>query len=77
VIVLNSVSLKQRAIERIFANHFTKVYLYLDRDDSGKRLKAHFAKQLSDEVTIVDKSDLYTGYKDFNEFLISTTIPPT
>jgi len=77
VIVLNSVSLKERAIERIRGDHFEKVYLYLDRDDSGIRLKTHFAKQLSAKVTVVDKSDLYTDYKDFNELLISTTIPPT
>jgi DNA primase len=68
VIVLNSVSLTERAIEKIRANHFTKVYLYLDRDDSGHRICAHFTKQLSPDIPIIDKSDMDMGYKDFNDF---------
>ena len=73
VIVLNSLSLKARAVEKIRNMSVGKVYLYLDRDDSGNRIKAHFTKQLNPDVTLIDKSDLYSGYKDFNEFLVSTT----
>lgn len=76
VIVLNSVSLKERAIEQIRANRFEKVYLYLDRDDAGTLLFADFRKQLSN-IALSDKSDLYIGYKDFNEFLVSTSVLST
>jgi len=72
VIILNSVFLKDRAIERIYAKRFISVYLYLDRDESGKKIAADFRKQLRPDVTIIDKSDLYRGYKDFNEFLVAS-----
>ena len=73
VIVLNSVSLTDRAISTIQANHFNLVSLYLDRDDAGNRIGAHFRKQLKADIGIRDLSDRYTGYKDFNEFLVKTT----
>ena len=73
VIILNSVFLKDRAIERIYAKGFVSVYLYLDRDESGKQILTDFRKELCPDVTIIDKSNLYSGYKDFNEFLIASS----
>jgi hypothetical protein len=72
VMVLNSVSLKEKGVQTIRQRKVTKVYLYLDRDATGLQLKAHFTKELSPNIVIVDKSDLYAGYKDFNEFLVAT-----
>jgi len=74
VIVLNSISLKERAIEQIRAKGFVSVYFYLDRDESGKQIVADFRKELRPDVAIIDKSGLYSGYKDFNEFLVAS--PP-
>lgn len=72
VIVLNGVSLKQKAVEVINQMAAQKVYLYLDRDDAGRRLAAHFQERLPKEITLVDKSDVYKGYKDFNQFLVQS-----
>jgi 5S rRNA maturation endonuclease (ribonuclease M5) len=70
VIVLNSVAMKDRVIETIREAGVGKVYLYLDRDKSGRELTAHFKRQLHD-ITLVDNSTLYADYKDFNEFLVA------
>jgi DNA primase len=70
VIVLNSVSLKDRTSLKIKEIGCTKIYLYLDRDKSGRFLADYFRHQFGHDITIQDKSELYTGYKDFNEFLV-------
>lgn len=69
VIVENSVTMKDRAVEAIKEMGVGKVYLYLDRDPSGRKLTEYFLQQLYG-VTIVDNSDLYADYKDFNDFLV-------
>jgi 5S rRNA maturation endonuclease (ribonuclease M5) len=69
VIVLNSVTMKDRAVEAIKEMGAGKVYLYLDNDDAGKGLTEYFKQQLH-SVTIVDNAHLYAGYKDFNEWLV-------
>jgi len=69
VIVMNSTALKERTAEAIKEMGVDKVYLYLDRDRSGRELAEHFKQQLHG-VTVLDKSDLYAEYKDFNEFLV-------
>jgi hypothetical protein len=46
----------------------SKVYLYLDRDEAGRELTEHFRRELRG-VDVLDKSDLYEGHKDFNDFL--------
>jgi len=67
VIVMNSTALRERTAEAIKEIGADKVYLYLDRDQS--ELTEHFTQQLHG-VTVLDKSDLYSGYKDFNKFLV-------
>jgi 5S rRNA maturation endonuclease (ribonuclease M5) len=71
VIVLNSVHLKETAVKKIKEIGFAKVYLYLDRDFAGRKIQNDFRQQLG--VTIIDKSELYDGYKDFNQFLVQAT----
>jgi len=71
VIVLNSVAMKDRAVEAIKGMEASKVYLYLDRDNSGRELTGYFQKQLQG-ITTIDNSDLYAEHKDFNEFLVSS-----
>jgi 5S rRNA maturation endonuclease (ribonuclease M5) len=68
VIVLNSVAMKNKALHAIRDMKASKVYLYLDRDEAGRELTEHFRRELQG-VDVLDKSDLYKGHKDFNDFL--------
>ena len=77
-IVLNSVALKEQAAEFIKAPsaHFQTVHLYLDRDANGQQTARYFEECLP-HLKIMNRSDLYAGYKDFNQFLIDGQSPPT
>ncbi len=68
--VLNSVTMKDRAVETIreHGGAATKVYLYLDHDTAGRELTAYLTKHLTRQE-VLDRSELYTGYKDFNDYL--------
>lgn len=68
-LVLNSVALKDKAVAAIRAYGFTDMRLYLDRDDSGRRLTREF--QALEGLTVVDASGVYDGFKDFNDWLIA------
>jgi len=52
------------------------VYLYLDRDKSGRELTERFKKALSG-IAVKDKSDLYAFYKDFNAWLMASLKSPS
>lgn len=67
-IVLNSVAMKDKALEVIHRLRPEAVYLYLDRDQNGMQLQSYFQEALT-AMSVVDKSPLYEGHKDFNEFL--------
>jgi 5S rRNA maturation endonuclease (ribonuclease M5) len=69
VIILNSASMQERAIEVIRELGAEKVHLYLDRDTTGKRLTQSFIEALPG-VEVIDQSNIYEGEKDFNAFLI-------
>ena len=68
VIVLNSVSLVKRAIERM--GEFNKIDLYLDNDEVGRQctstIKASYPYAS-------DRANAYSGYKDYNEMLMDST----
>lgn len=68
VIVLNGVVMKDKALAAIRDLGAEKVYLYLDRDEGGLKLTADFQAALAD-LSVLDKSELYAGFKDFNAFL--------
>ena len=72
VIVTNSTAMKHRAIAAIREMKAEKVYLYLDHDSSGKELTAYFSKELQG-LQVLDKSCLYTGHNDFNDWLSNQT----
>ena len=65
-IVLNSVSLRDRAIARIQQLGVRHVDLYRDNDNAGEQLLTAFKEALPG-VTITDKSNTYRGYRDLNE----------
>jgi Toprim-like/CHC2 zinc finger len=64
VIVLNSLSCLPHAKERL--NKTEIIHTFLDRDSSG--IKA-VEKLRMDNFSIMDRSVIYEGYKDFNDFL--------
>jgi hypothetical protein len=70
-IILNSTSNLNKALPTI--SQYTKIYAYLDNDDSG--LKAlEKLKQVG--MNVIDQSSIYKEYNDFNEFLIANKKPP-
>jgi Toprim-like len=69
VLVMNSLAMVERSIEKMQALDTRRIHAYLDHDEAGRRalttLSAHGVWEVS------DASSLYTGYKDANEFLVS------
>lgn len=71
VIILNSVNLKGRALEIISGYEFSKIYLFLDNDEAGETAKQFFIDNIPN-TPVIDKSDLYAGYNDFNQMTMET-----
>lgn len=63
-IVLNSIVNIEKAKERL--EKAQKIHCFLDRDNQGTKA----VEKLSESFQIIDRSKIYDGYKDFNEFLI-------
>jgi hypothetical protein len=70
-IILNSTSNLNKTLPTI--SQYAKIYAYLDNDDSGRKALEKL-KQVG--KTVIDQSEIYQGYNDFNEFLIVGTKPP-
>lgn len=68
VIVLNSTAMAEKAITTIRDRGIQNVHLALDHDASGREVTAQFQQQLSG-LHVTDHAALYSGHKDFNEFL--------
>ena len=68
-LVLNSVSNVEKAMR--YLGGYGRIDCYLDRDESGRRtletLKGHYGER------VCDRSALYDGCKDLNEYLQLTT----
>lgn len=73
VIVMNSTALRDRTIEAVRELGAETVYLYLDHDAAGRRLSQEFQEQLP-ECTVLDRAEIYSGYKDLNAWLVSRKI---
>ena len=43
--------------------------MFLDNDDAGEGTKQFFLENIKD-VQVIDKSDLYKGFTDFNQMTI-------
>jgi DNA primase len=70
-IVLNSVSNLSKAMPQLIGA--TTIYSYLDNDDAGRKA----TQKVKDAgVNVLDKSDIYTDYKDFSEFWSMLKKPP-
>jgi hypothetical protein len=64
VIVLNSLTTLPQVKERL--NNAEMIHTFLDRDCSGTKA---VEKLRTDGMDVVDRSVIYEGYKDFNEFI--------
>ena len=68
-LVLNSISNVEKAMR--YLDGYGRIDCYLDRDEAGRRtlemLKGHY------EERVCDRSALYDGCKDLNEYLQLTT----
>lgn len=69
VIVLNSNSMKEPAKEFIKHKKYKEVYGFFDNDVSGKKALAFFKEELPD-CKVIDCSNLYQGFNDFNDYLV-------
>ncbi|MFQ7267685.1 MAG: toprim domain-containing protein [Paraprevotella clara] len=64
-LVLNSVANVARSYK--YLNKYKKIRCYLDRDEAGRRALESLRSRYSDRIT--DRSNLYDGCKDLNEYL--------
>jgi len=67
-LVLNSTAFIKKAMETI--PNYTETELYLDNDGNGRRTAQKLLEQSKD---CKDKSALYKGFKDMNEWLIDSS----
>ncbi|MDL5512688.1 toprim domain-containing protein [Arenibacter sp. M-2] len=65
-LVLNSTAFVQKSIE--IMEGYSCIDLYLDNDDTGKKATKNFMDHVDNSV---DRSPLYAGFKDMNEWLMS------
>ena len=70
VIVLNSVSMKDQAVAKIKDLGATRVEVYRDLDRAGQEFFDRIVSDLPG-VECVDRSTLYDGFKDLNEWHVS------
>lgn len=70
VIVLNSVSFRERAVESLRKHEVKRVDLFRDNDDAGNALLAYFQECLP-LVEVVDQARPYSDHKDLNEWHVS------
>lgn len=64
-LVLNSVALLERSYG--FLDKYDRVNCYLDRDEAGRRALEAIRKRYGNKIE--DRSSLYKGFKDLNEYL--------
>lgn len=69
-IILNTISLRKKALEIIQQGNYKKVYFYLDNDEPGRDTQDFFNVALEGSNKIyIDKSPTYGQYNDFNDML--------
>ncbi|MCM1141706.1 MAG: toprim domain-containing protein [Muribaculum sp.] len=68
-IVLNSVSNVHRAFRHL--DTFAEIRCYLDNDDAGRQALKTLSEKYPDKV--IDRSSLYQGHNDVNDYLMAIT----
>lgn len=69
VVILHSISLRERAMHAINEHGFGRVLLYLDHDRGGRESTEYFKHELGHR-NVVDRSATYQGFKDLNEWWV-------
>lgn len=67
VIVMNSTAMLTQTADAIRRLQAGRVYLYLDRDATGREVTEQLRTALTG-IHVEDRSDLYAAYADFNDF---------
>lgn len=68
-LILNSVSMLEKA-KGVLNRGYELIELYLDNDDAGDKTTQKI-KEIIKGIKVIDKRDVYAGYKDLNEYLLS------
>ena len=79
VIILNSVVIWERGVEWVKSKvEYKEIHLYLDNDKAGVQTAVKMkialnelvdiSKKVEKKYDVVDKSNLYKGFKDFGEW---------
>ncbi len=71
VVVLNSVVNVNKAIP--YLNGYTAINCYLDNDNAGRTALSELTALY--DTTVIDRSSLYSGFNDLNEYLINQYSP--
>ena len=67
VIILHSITSTKKSREILDTTGFSEVFLFLDNDEAGRTASIKLSENLP--YPVKDKSTIYTGFKDYNEFL--------
>jgi hypothetical protein len=70
VLVLNSVSMIDRAIDQLKGQGIHTLYTYLDHDAAGETTKAQLEEN-QNQFDVKNASKFYHGHKDANDMLIA------
>lgn len=67
VVILHSISLRERAMRAINEHGFGRVLLYLDHDRGGRETTDYFQRELGHR-NVVDRASTYQDFKDLAEW---------
>jgi hypothetical protein len=72
VLVLNSITFKEKAINFIGEQNYTSIDMWLNNDKAGKETLHFFIENTN--CTIIPQNHLYLDFNDVNEFLVFNTV---
>ena len=68
-IIMFSANQRKIALERIRQEKPENVFLFLDHDEAGRDCTDFFKIGLGQGIKVIDRSSVYDGYNDYNDFL--------
>lgn len=72
MLILHSTALRRQAVNYLQDKNIKSVKLYLDNDEAGDACREFFKKALLGQgIDLKDCSQIYAGYKDFNEWFVA------
>lgn len=69
-VILNSVANVDKAIPLLAK--YRSIECYLDNDEAGRRTFARLCEKMGKNYTLYDRSGIYVGHNDLNEWLVSS-----